>query len=169
MPRQSHKAWASDFPSGREIILDWCVKLVLEVSYILCKKNHMTRYKSIWMIKIWSKRAKLRVNPVGQDFTFYSCKNYNKSKDANEKNQNNNKKQKTNPQTPTKQLWQSPFESTPTQPCSAIQSWWESQLWHTLLFVSIGRLMARSWADENQYGSVDFKGIIPIRFKKKKK
>lgn len=50
------------------------------------------------MIKIWSKRAKLRVNPVGQDFTFYSCKNYNKSKDANEKNQNNNKKQTPKPQ-----------------------------------------------------------------------
>lgn len=37
------------------------------------------------MLKIWSKGAKLQVNPKGQDFTFYSRKN-DKSKDVNAKN-----------------------------------------------------------------------------------
>lgn len=52
------------------------------------------------MLKIWSKRAKLQVNHVGQDFTFYSCKTANNSKDVHKKSpqpETTKQQQKQNP------------------------------------------------------------------------
>lgn len=119
-------------------------------------ENHITHYKSIWTLKFWGKRAVGKTSEIEYHLLiFYNCK----SKDANEKQITATAKPK--PETPDNSWGNSPFGTTCMQPCSAIQSWWEGELWNTLLFASTGRVMARSNGDVTQHGSVDFKEIIP--------
>lgn len=58
--------------------------------------------------------AKLKQNPQGQDFTFYSCKGDIDNKNADQREKKKKKKTTT--------LSKSPFESTPTRACNAVQS-----------------------------------------------